>query len=31
MKSFYALRAIAALGAFVLLLWTPACASSARG
>lgn len=26
MKSFYTLRAVAALGAFLVFLWSPACA-----
>jgi hypothetical protein len=31
MKSFYTLRAVAALGAFLVFLWSPACAASQRG
>ncbi len=27
MKSFYTIRAVAALGAFLVFLWSPACAS----
>jgi hypothetical protein len=30
MNTFYTLRAIAALGTFVVLLWTPACKSSSH-
>jgi hypothetical protein len=31
MKPFYTLRAVAALGAFLVFLWSPACAASQRG
>lgn len=30
MKPLYTLRAIAALGAFFVFLWSPACAASTR-
>lgn len=30
MNALYAMRAIAALGAFLVLLWSPACAASKR-